>query len=169
MTKLTIALALFGACGKKTDSDPAAAKPAEAAKPTQTAPAPAPTPAPAPAAPAAKADPAKDKELVTSVAPDKSELEWTSPSGGKVKVAATKHLVGNTFAVDLVIDGKVIETVTTGAEKPDANGFTHYEPKAYVAPIPEGVLFVAGTTKVTGKPDDTFDARVLTWDGSKLA
>jgi hypothetical protein len=174
MKHLTIAFVLFAAaCGKSSDATQPAAKPAEAvpAKPVPAKPAPTAaarpkpvTPPPASAAPATGKATQADRDLVASIAPDKSQLTWTTPSGEHVKVEARKRIVKDAFVVDLVVDGRVLETVQTGAEKPDENGFSHYEPKAYVGPIPQGVLFVGGTSKITGKPDEQFDARVLTWD-----
>ena len=172
LSTIALGVALLGAgCNKKDDPKPAPAP--AAAKPTE-----APKADPKPEAP--KAAPAKaqagepsdkDKELVRTAAPDQAELAWASPAGDKVTVKAVKRLAGDTFVVDVVIADKVVETIKTGAEKPDANGFTHYEPKASVSALPDGVLVVAGTTKITGKPDDSFDARVLTWDatGKQLA
>jgi hypothetical protein len=172
---IVLGVMVIAACGKKAEQPEPAAKPVEsapAAKPSEpatTQPAKPAEPAPVkvdtkPSQPSAAGDAGdKDKALVLGAASDATRIEWSAPTGDKVTVAVTKHLVGNVFAVDLVVAGKVVDTVKTGAEKPDANGFTHYEPKAYVATIGEGVLFVAGTTKITGKPDDSYDARVLTW------
>ncbi len=161
--------ALCGGCGKKTEDKPvhepsaASSKAPPAAEPAKQSGAP------------VKIDPAKpvgapsasDQELVSSADTTRTELQWKSPSGESITVAAKKRLNGNTWMVDLLIDGRVIETIDTGAEKESADGFKQYDPLAGVAGIAEGVLFISGSSKLTGKPDDKYDSRVLAWDAGK--
>src|SRR5262249_28720073 len=181
MRQTIIAVALLaGACGTKTDDPPkAAAKPivaAPAAPEPVKAEAPKPHAAPAEVVPAPPPPPSKvatdgpsdkDKELVRAANLVKTELQWTTPSGDKIRIAARKRLKGETFVVDIVVGTAIVETIDTGAEKPDETGFVHYEPRAGVVVVPDGVLVVAGATKVTGKADDSYDARLFVWDAAK--
>jgi len=169
---------LGGACATKTDdartapaksSEPArAAAPKLAVPVSEPAPKAAPSPAPVPKPAKFGVDDAsdRDKNLVRA-AQLRPELVWTAPTGDKIKIAATKRIKRDTFVVDIVVGTGVVETIDTGAEKPDETGFVHYEPRAGVAQLTDGVLVVAGATKVTGKADDSYDARVLAWDAAK--
>jgi hypothetical protein len=155
---ISLGVALLVACGKKTDpQDKPATKPVEAepAKPIAAAPKVIPV-----------SSSQKDRDLIQPSSLEKSELSWTAPSGEQITVAAKTHLVGDQFSVDLVVNGNVVETVATQAKKPNEDGWKQYDPIASVAAIPEGVLFVAGRSKNTGKPEEYYDARVLTWDAA---
>jgi hypothetical protein len=167
LTILVVSLAFVGAC--KKSEQPEAAKTAE---PTKPDPKPEPMkpepvavekakPDPAKADPTKKAEPsAKDIDLVTTV--DKTSFDYTSPTGEKVKVEARKKLKG-TWIVEMVVDGKVVETFDSKIEKDDI----HYEASGAIGAAPEGVVFVSKIIKVTGKASDTYEARILAWDAAK--
>ena len=120
-----------------------------------------PVAAPAPATAASDGD----QQLVFSAKRDRTELVFTAPTAEHVTVSAISHLAGTAWDVDLVVDGKVVETVHTSARSTGEGN--NLEPIAAVATVPEGVLFISGSSKTNGKPDNVYDARVLSWDASK--
>jgi hypothetical protein len=165
LATIVLGLALSG-CAKKSDDKPTppAAKPVEAAKPE---------PAKAQPKPADKlqwtaAQPSDaDKDLVrTHATSDRDKTTVTfKRDGASIDVATVQRLVGDTYVVDLMIGGKVVDTLETGTEKPDPEtGFHRSEAHASVGLIPSGVLVVVDVAKVTGRAVDDYEARELVWN-----
>ena len=120
--------------------------------------------APRPEAPKPAPKPIDDKDLVRKATVRQDSVDFTAPTGDKVTVKTSLRVDGDHFVVDVVINDKVIETIPTLAEKPGPDGFHHFEPKASVSSLANGILVVTATVKVTGKPDEQYDARVLAWN-----
>ncbi len=137
---------VVSSCGKKADQGD---KPK--AEPVQPDPATRKPPADPPPSDA-------DKQLVAGAsAITATELEFNAPSGEKIPLKIVKRVDGATWVTDIVVNGKVDETIDTTVPK-DA---TTSQPKASVVRMANVVVFVSGVTRTDG--DDRYDARVYGW------
>jgi hypothetical protein len=175
MTKALViaaSLVLAVGCSKKGEDKPAPkaveSEPAPAkSEPAKTEPA-----KTEPAKPAGDnlvtAPEAKLVEVAGTIAGDKkTELAWTAPSGEKVTLTVKQVWKSKKAVMELVAttDGKPATLVAygTGIEKDDI----HTAPIGAVGAGPDGsVVFVTGTSKITGKAADSYEAYVFTWDAS---
>ncbi len=170
LTRLVCVLVLAVGCSKG-DSKPESAAKAET-------PAPAPKPVePAPAAPVADkpvadkpvADPAPakageeaDRQMVAAIE-DRAKVEFMPEQDPKwIPAEVTTRVQRGKVVVDVLADGKVIDTIDSGVDKGDL----HMEARAKIGATKDGVVAVVSANKVTGKPADSYMARVYTWNAS---
>jgi hypothetical protein len=143
---LAIGICGLGACGKKADQ-------ADQTKPEPVHHEPAPLPA------ADTAPNEADRQLIAGAAAvTATELEYNAPSGEKLPLQIVTRVDGATWVTDIVVNGKVAETIDTTIPKDDKAT----QPKASVVRMANVVVFLTGVTRPDA--DDRYDARIYGWN-----